>query len=72
MPLLQIIVYMKIFDFLCVRFVESFIGGGTFFFKNHKDHMYYVDCLRFKVCVLQVENKLVSMTPLTTRFKLTL
>jgi hypothetical protein len=33
--------------------------------------MYNVDCLEFRVCVLQVENKLVSMVALTTRFKLT-
>jgi hypothetical protein len=29
-PLLQFIVYMKGFGFLCVRFVESFIGVQSF------------------------------------------
>jgi hypothetical protein len=41
-----------------------------FIFKSTtQKHLYNINCLRFKVCVLQVEGNLMSMSPLTKMFK---
>ncbi len=41
-----------------------------FIFKSiTQKKMYNINCLRFKMCVLQVESNLMSMSPLTKMFK---
>jgi hypothetical protein len=44
-----------------------------FIFKSTtQKNLYIVNCLKFKVCVLQVEGNLMSMSPLTKMFKSTI
>jgi hypothetical protein len=44
-----------------------------FIFKSTtQKKLYKINCLKFKVCVLQVEGNLMSMSPLTKMFKSTI